>query len=149
MKTGYRTERLQLRFFWKENQIVYDLTNALENKLIKAANSKLKRDKDALSKIVNMPLTEQEEKIVLTFIQWLGTSVGYDFLKGDLWFNYELANLVVQCKDHPISLTSKEYEIAQNTVAWGKSNQGRNFIQKAHRTTLSDKDIDFFSNISC
>lgn len=72
---GFNAHRL------KEN----DDYHKKECDFVKAINQEMKYNKSVLAQIVNHPehkewLEENEEKIVLSVIQWLGTPVGQGFL---------------------------------------------------------------------
>jgi len=84
MKTGYNAHRL------KEN----DPYHAKEVTFVKEFNKEISYNNDYMNQIVYKNrrsnnllqieydyLTEEEEKIVLSVIQWLGTHVGQSFLE--------------------------------------------------------------------
>lgn len=84
LKTGYNTHRLN------EN----DPYHKKEINFVKVINKELKhngdffkqivgknRYKDSLDRWQNEYLTEEEEKVALSVIQWLGTPVGQNFIK--------------------------------------------------------------------
>lgn len=76
LKAGFNTHRL------KEN----DPYHKKECDFVKAINHEIKYNNNYLAQIVNNPdnkdyLEDNEEKIVLSVIQWLGTPVGQGFLE--------------------------------------------------------------------
>lgn len=76
LMVGFNAHRL------KEN----DDYHKKECDFVKAINDEIKSNKSTLAQIVNHPnhkewLDENEEKVVLSVIQWLGTPVGQAFIK--------------------------------------------------------------------
>ncbi len=76
LKTGYKTHRLQPNDPYYRKEINF----------VKQINEDMKHDPNCLSNIVGKPLpkdylTGEEEKAVLSVIQWLGTPVGQNFLE--------------------------------------------------------------------
>jgi len=75
MKVGFNSHRL------KEGDAFYKK----ECDFVKEINQMIKYNSNTLAQIVNHPehkdyLEENEEKIVLSVIQWLGTPIGQEFL---------------------------------------------------------------------
>jgi hypothetical protein len=76
IKVGFNPHRL------KENDPYY----SLECAYVKKINKELKHNSSFLAQIVNHCehkgyLEEEQEKIVMSVIQWLGTPVGQNFIK--------------------------------------------------------------------
>jgi len=84
LKTGFNSHRL----------IKDDPYYAKEIAYVEAINNEFKYSHNYLAQIVNHPehkmyLTEDEEKIALSVIQWLGTPVGQGFIHKVEKFNDE------------------------------------------------------------
>ncbi len=75
LRTGFNSHRL------KED----DSYHSLEIKFVKEFNKLLRHDHNLINNIVhskgNVYLSEEEEMIALSVIQWLGTPVGQSFLR--------------------------------------------------------------------
>jgi len=75
MKTGFNDHRLNRNDAYNEKEVAF----------ADAINEELKHNSMFLNQIVNsreiIYLSDHEEKIVLSVIQWLGTPVGQGFLE--------------------------------------------------------------------
>ena len=76
LRVGFRPHRLQVNDPYHKKEIDF----------VKAINDEIKRSPNYLAQVVGHPdhkdyLNEDEEKIALSVLQWLGTPVGEGFLE--------------------------------------------------------------------
>ncbi len=92
-------------------------------------NSKLKRNKNFLNNIVGKECNERELKILVTFIQWLGTPVGQEKVRDDTLaelkknepYNnryYHLTQIIFSRHADRMDLSEEEQELIIKLIDW-------------------------------
>ncbi len=88
---GLKIDTTGLEVGHNEHRLTNEEYNALEVKYVKRMNKLLKQNPQFLDQIVSRKrgddidyLNDEERKIVMSVIQWLGTPVGQSFVKGEM-----------------------------------------------------------------